>query len=45
MTSVREPFLEFTEKNLNLEVVLGDDRIVRAVGEGIVTFQRESLPP
>lgn len=45
MTSVKEHFSEFTEKRLNLEVVLGDDRTVRVVGEGIVSFQRESLPP
>ena len=29
----------------NVEVVLGDDREVKVVGCGIVSFRRESLPP
>lgn len=45
MTAVREQFTQFSEKELNLEVELGDNRIVEAVGVGIVSFQRESLPP
>ena len=45
MTSVREHFSELIERRLNLEVVLGVDRIVRVVGEGTISFQRESLPP
>ena len=45
MTSAREQFTQFSEKELNLEVELGDNRIVRAVGVGIVSFQRESLRP
>ena len=45
MTGVREQFTQFSEKELNLEVELGDNRIVRAVGVGTVSFQRESLPP
>ena len=45
MTSVRENFSKLTEKRLNLEVVLGDDHIVRVVGEGTISFQRDSLPP
>ena len=28
-----------------MEVVLGDDTIVRAVGHGTITFQRESMSP
>ena len=28
-----------------MEVVLGDDTIVIAVGHGIITFQRESMSP
>jgi hypothetical protein len=28
-----------------LEIVLGDDTIVRAVGHGTVSFQRECMPP
>ena len=38
-------FSEFTQTSLDLEVVLGDDTIVEAVGRGIVTFQRESMEP
>jgi hypothetical protein len=29
----------------DVEVVLGDDWVVKVVGSGIVSFQRESLPP
>jgi hypothetical protein len=28
-----------------MEISLGDDSIVRVVGHGTVTFQRESMPP
>ena len=28
-----------------MEVVLGDDRVVRAIGVGALTFQRKSKPP
>ena len=45
MTNVRDQFTQFLERRFNLEVELGDDRIVRAIGVGIVSFQRESLPP
>ena len=45
MTGVREQFTQFSEKELNLEVELGDNKIVKAVGVGTVSFQRESLPP
>jgi hypothetical protein len=44
MTGVREYFTDLTEIG-DLEVVLGDDSVVKAVGSGIVSFQRESLPP
>eukprot|EP00253_Pinus_taeda_P015911 PITA_15911 len=45
MTGVREYFSELSESDTNIEVVLGDDRVVRAVGVGTLTFQRESKPP
>jgi hypothetical protein len=45
MTGVREYFSELSESGTDIEVVLGDDRVVRAVGVGTVTFQRESKPP
>ena len=45
MTGVREYFSELLESGADVEVVLGDDRVVRAVGVGTLTFQRESKPP
>ena len=45
MPGARDQFTQFSERRLNLEVELGDERIVRAVGVGTVSFQRESLPP
>eukprot|EP00253_Pinus_taeda_P007806 PITA_07806 len=45
MTGVREYFSELSESGTDVKVVLGDDRVVRAVGVGTLTFQRESKPP
>eukprot|EP00253_Pinus_taeda_P026647 PITA_26647 len=45
MTGVREYFSELSESGIDIEVVFGDDRVVRAVGVGTLTFQRESKPP
>ena len=45
MTGARDQFTRFSEKKLNLKVELGDERIVKVVGVGTVSFQRESLPP
>ena len=45
MTGVREFFTELNERGVSVEVELGDDRIVRAVGRGTVSFQRESRHP
>lgn len=45
MTGVREYFSELSESGTDIEVVLDDDRVVRAVGVGTLTFQRESKPP
>jgi hypothetical protein len=44
MTYVREHLTNLTQFG-DLEVVLGDDRVVKAVGSGTISFQRESLPP
>jgi hypothetical protein len=44
MTRVREHLTNITHIG-DVEVVLGDDRVVKAVGCGIVSFHRESLPP
>ena len=38
MTDVRDQFTQFSERRVNLEVELGDDRIVRVVGEEIISF-------
>ena len=45
MTGAKDQFTHFSERRINLEVELGDERIVRAVGVGTVSFQRQSLPP
>jgi hypothetical protein len=44
ITGVREHLTDLTEMG-NVEVVLGNDREVKVVGSGTVSFQRESLPP
>ena len=44
MTGVREVFSEIFERDINVEVELGDDMVVKAVGRGKVAFQRESRP-
>jgi hypothetical protein len=44
MTGVHQHLKELTEM-VNVKVVLGDDREVKVVGSGTVSFQRESLPP
>jgi hypothetical protein len=44
MTGVREHLTYLTQIG-DLEVVLGDDRVVKAVGSGTISFQRESQPP
>jgi hypothetical protein len=44
MTGVREHLTDLTQIG-DVEVVLGDDRVVKAVSCGTVSFQRESLPP
>jgi len=38
-------FTEISETGLELEIVLGDDTVVRAVGCGTVHFERESMQP
>jgi hypothetical protein len=44
MTGVREHLTDLTQIG-DLEVVLGDDRVVKEVGSGTISFQRESQPP
>ena len=38
-------FIEMSETGLELEVVLGDDIVVKVVGCGTVRFDRESMEP
>ena len=38
-------FTEISETSLELEFLLGDDTMVRAVGRGTVRFDRESMEP
>ena len=45
MFGVQECFSELNERGVDVEVELGDDRIVRVVGRGTISFQRESRPP
>ena len=45
MTGDRDMFTEMSESYLELEVVLGDDIVVRAVGRGTARFDRESMHP
>ena len=38
-------FFELSQTKIDVEVVLGDDSVLRAVGHGTITFQRESMSP
>ena len=38
-------FSELSQSEIDAEVVLGDDTVVRAVGRGTITFQMESISP
>ena len=45
MIGAREMFSELSHEYIDVEVVLGDNTIIRAVGCGTITFQRESMSP
>ena len=45
MTGAKDQFTQFSDRRINLEIELGDESIVKVVGIGTVSFQRESLPP
>jgi hypothetical protein len=45
MTGVRDHFSDLRDTEVRIEISLGDDRVVRVVGIGTVTFRRDSLPP
>ena len=38
-------FSELSQAKIDVEVVLGDDSVVRAVGRETITFQRKSMSP
>lgn len=44
-TGVREFFTDISESYLDLDIELGNDSKVKAVGRGTVSFQRESKQP
>jgi hypothetical protein len=45
MSGVKEHFTDLKDPEIRLEIVLGDNTIVRVVGRGTVSFQRELRPP
>eukprot|EP00253_Pinus_taeda_P028205 PITA_28205 len=45
MTGVREYFSELSKGDTDMEVVLGDDSVVRAIGVGTLTFDSGPKPP
>ena len=38
-------FSELSQAVIDMEVVLGDDTVVRAIGRGTIIFQREFMSP
>jgi hypothetical protein len=45
MTGFREYFSDLGDTEVRIEIFLGDDRVVRVAGVGIVAFQRDGMPP
>jgi hypothetical protein len=45
MTCVRAHFIDLRYLEVKIEISLGDDTIVRVVGRGTMTFQRDTMPP
>jgi hypothetical protein len=45
MTGVREHLTDLRDTEVRMEIALGDDTLVKVVGRGIVTFQRDDMPP
>jgi hypothetical protein len=44
-SGVREYFIDLRDPEIKFKIVLGDDTIVRVVGHGTISFQRELRPP
>jgi transposase InsO family protein len=45
MIGLREHFSDLRDIEVRIEISLGDDRVVRVAGVGIVAFQRDGMPP
>ena len=45
MIGAQEMFSELSQAGIDVEVMLGDDTVVRGVGRGTIIFQRESMSP
>jgi hypothetical protein len=45
MSGVREHFTDHKDPEIRLEIVLGDDTVVRAAGCGTISFMRECMQP
>jgi hypothetical protein len=45
MIGVREHLTDLRDTEVRMEIALGDDTLVRVVGIGTITFQRDSMPP
>jgi hypothetical protein len=45
MSGVREHFTNLRDPEIKLEIVLGDNTIVRATGHSTISFQGELMPP
>jgi hypothetical protein len=45
MYSVREYFNDLTDYGIKLEIVVGNNTIVREAGRGTISFHRELRPP
>jgi hypothetical protein len=45
MLGVREHFTDLKDPKIKLEIVLGDNTIVRVARHGTISFQRELRPP
>jgi hypothetical protein len=45
MTGVREHFIDLKDPKVNMDIALRDDTIIRVVGSGTMTFQRDTMPP
>jgi hypothetical protein len=45
ISGVREKFTNLRYPNIKLDIMLGDNTIVKAAVRGIVSFQRELMPP